>query len=62
MSPRDFDTAWKARNERLRVSGVFDHLTELTVAYGWEVVDKMTASDLVKAVADLGLEVRAPRP
>jgi excisionase family DNA binding protein len=62
MSPRDFNSAWEARNERLRVGGVFDHLTELTDAHGWDVVDKMTASELIKAVADLGLAEPTPRP
>jgi excisionase family DNA binding protein len=62
MSPRDFNSAWEARNERLRVGGVFDHLTELTDAYGWDVVDKMTASELIKAVAEIGLAAPAARP
>ena len=59
MSPRDFDKAWEARNERLRAGGVFDHLTELTDAYGLDVVDKLTASELIKAVTDLGLAAPA---
>ena len=36
MSPRDFDQAWKARNQRLEEGGVFDHIAELSDKHGWE--------------------------
>ena len=55
MSPSDFRKAWDVRNKRLEEGGVFAHLDELTDAYGWDVIDKMTAGELIKAVADLGL-------
>ena len=55
MSPSDLATAWDKRNERLRDGGVFEYLTELTDAHGWKAIEKMTASELVSAVADLGL-------
>jgi excisionase family DNA binding protein len=54
MSPSDFRKAWDARNTRLEEGGVFAHLDELTDAHGWAVIDKMTAGELIKAVADLG--------
>jgi hypothetical protein len=55
MSPSDFGKAWDKRNERLKNGGVFEYVTELSDAHGWEVVQKMTASELIQAVADLGL-------
>jgi excisionase family DNA binding protein len=55
MSPGEFRKAWDARNQRLRDGRVFDHLTEQTEEHGWDVIDKMTASELIMAVADLGL-------
>lgn len=55
MSPSDFRNAWNARNLRLKNGGVFEYVTELTDAHGWAVVEKMTASELIRAVADLGL-------
>jgi hypothetical protein len=33
---------------------VFEYLTELTDAHGWNVIEKMTASELISAVAELG--------
>ena len=62
MSPIDFGKAWDERNERLRVGGVFEYVTELTDAHGWKVIEEMTASELVRAVADLGLTPSAARP
>jgi hypothetical protein len=32
-----------------------EYVTELTDAHGWAVIEKMTASELFSAVADLGL-------
>jgi excisionase family DNA binding protein len=55
MSPTDFRKAWEARNKRLEDGGVFEHIDELTDAYGWGVIDKMTAGELITAVATLGL-------
>lgn len=55
MSPSDFRKAWDARNKRLDEGGVFEYVTELTDAYGWDVVDKLTPSELITAVADLCL-------
>jgi excisionase family DNA binding protein len=55
MSPSDFRKAWDARNRRLEEGGVFAHIDELTGAHGWDVIDKMTAGELIQAVADLGL-------
>ena len=55
MSPSDFGKAWDKRNERLRDGGVFEYVTELSDVHGWDVVQKMTASELIRAVADLGL-------
>jgi hypothetical protein len=55
MSPSAFAKAWDERNERLRNGGVFENVTELTDAHGWAVIEKMTASELIGAVADLGL-------
>ena len=55
MSPSDFGKAWDKRNERLKDGGVFEHLADLTEAHGWDVIEKMTASELIRAVADLGL-------
>jgi hypothetical protein len=55
MSPHDFQKAWDARNQRLQDGGVFDHLTERTDVHGWDVIDRMTPRELIKAVADLGL-------
>jgi hypothetical protein len=55
MSPSAFAKAWDQRNERLREGGVFEYVTELTDAHGWKVIEKMTASELIGAVADLGL-------
>jgi excisionase family DNA binding protein len=55
MSPSDFRKAWDARSRRLEEGGVFAHIDELTDAHGWDVVDKMTAGELIQAVADLGL-------
>jgi hypothetical protein len=55
MSPPDFRKAWDKRNERLRDGGVFEYVTELSDAHGWDVIQKMTASELIQAVADLGL-------
>ena len=34
---------------------MFTHITELTDAHGWDVIDRLTPSELIKAVADLGL-------
>ena len=36
MSPSDFGKAWDERNERLREGGVFEYVTELTDAHGWD--------------------------
>jgi len=55
MSPSDFGKAWDKRNERLRDGVVFEFVTELTDAHGWDVIQKMTASELILAVADLDL-------
>jgi hypothetical protein len=55
MSPSDFGKAWDERNERLRDGGVFEYVTELRDAHGWKVIEKMTPSELISAVADLGL-------
>lgn len=55
MSPTEFRKAWDARNQRLEEGGVFARIDELIDAYGWDVVDKMTAGELIKAVADLDL-------
>ena len=55
MRPSDFGKAWDKRNERLRDGGVFEYVTELTDAHGWNAIQKMTASELIRAVADLGL-------
>ena len=60
MSPSNFRKAWDERNERLREGGVFEYVTELTDAHGWKVIEKMTASELVRAVADLGLTPSVP--
>jgi hypothetical protein len=35
--------------------GVFEYVTELRDAHGWKVIEKMTPSELISAVADLGL-------
>lgn len=56
MSPSDFGKAWDRRNERLRDGGVFEYVTNLTDAHGRDVIEKMTASELIRAVADLGLK------
>jgi hypothetical protein len=37
MSPREFNKAWKARNERLEAAGVFEHLDALFEKYGDEI-------------------------
>ncbi len=55
MSPTIFGKAWDKRNECLRDGGVFEYVTELSDAHGWDVIQKMTASELIRAVADLGL-------
>ena len=34
---------------------MFRYIDELTDAYGWDLIEKMTASELITAVADLGL-------
>ena len=62
MSPSDFGKAWDERNERLRDGGVFEYVTELSDAHGWDVVQKMTASELIRAVADLGLTPSTAEP
>jgi excisionase family DNA binding protein len=62
MSPSAFRKAWDARNERLEEGGVFAHIDELTDAHGWGVIEKMTASELIKAVADLGLTSSVTSP
>jgi hypothetical protein len=65
MSPSDFAKAWDQRNERLREGGVFEYVTDLTDAHGWKAIEKMTASELIGAVADLGLTpsgAASPRP
>ena len=62
MSPSDFGKAWDKRNERLRDGGVFEYVTELSDAHGWDVIQKMTASELIRAVADLGLTPSAAEP
>jgi excisionase family DNA binding protein len=61
MSPSDFRKAWDERNQRLEEGGVFAHVSELTDAHGWDVIDKMTPSELIKAVADLGLPSEGKR-
>jgi len=53
-SPSKFRKAWDERNKRLEDGGVFEYLTELTDAHGWQVIEKMTAGELIRAVADLG--------
>ena len=55
MSPSKFRKAWDGRNKRLEDGGVFEYLTELTEAHSWPVIEKMTAGELIRAVADLGL-------
>jgi len=55
MSPSKFRKAWDERNKRLEDGGVFEYLTELSDAHGWNVIEKMTASELIRAVTDLGL-------
>ena len=55
MSPSRFREARDERNKRLEDGGVFEYLTELTDAHGWQVIEKKTASELIRAVADLGL-------
>jgi hypothetical protein len=62
MSPAGFATAWDERNNRLRDGGVFEYLTELTDAHGWDVIEKITASELIRAVVDLGLTPSAANP
>jgi hypothetical protein len=62
MSPSDFGKAWDKRNERLRDGGLFEYVTDLTDAHGWEALEKMTASELIRAVADLGLTPSAADP
>ena len=62
MSPSNFRKGWDARNKRLEDGGVFEYLTELTDAHGWNVTEKMTASELIRAVADLGLTPSAANP
>jgi hypothetical protein len=62
MSPSKFRKAWDERNKRLEDAGVFEYLTELTDAHGWNVIEKMTASELIRAVADLGLTPSAATP
>ena len=62
MSPSAFREAWDNRNERLREGGVFEYVTELTDAHGWEAIEKMTASELIGAVTDLGLTPSAANP
>ena len=52
MSPSDFGKAWDERAQR---RWVFEYVTELTDAHGWKVIEKMTPSELISAVADLGL-------
>ena len=41
---------------------MFEYLTELTEAHGWNVIEKMTASELIRAVADLSLTPSAANP
>ena len=41
---------------------MFEYLTELTDAHGWNVIEKMTASELIRAVADLSLTPSAANP
>jgi len=53
MSPKDFDKAWKARNQRLRDAGVFDHVDELSARYGWDELNEMTPNQLIGAVAEI---------
>jgi hypothetical protein len=53
MWPRDFNMAWRERNQRLREAGVFDKLGELTDKLGWETIEKMAAPDLIEAVRHL---------
>ena len=62
MSPPRFRKAWDERNKRLEDGGVFEYLTELTDAHGWNVIEKMTASELIRAVADLSLTPSAANP
>ena len=62
MSPSKFRKAWDERNKRLEDGGVFEYLTELTDAHGWHVIEKMTASELIRAVADLDLTLSAADP
>jgi hypothetical protein len=58
----DLGKAWDERNERLKDGGVFEYVTELSDAHGWEVIEKMTANELIRAVADLGLTPSATDP
>jgi hypothetical protein len=62
LSPSAFAKAWDQRNERLEAGGVFEYVTELSDAYGWDVIQEMTASELIAAVADLGLTPSAANP
>ena len=62
MSPRDFVKAWDERNERLRDGGVFQYVTELTDAHGWNAIEEMTTSEMIRAVADLGLTPSTANP
>jgi hypothetical protein len=62
MSPSAFAKAWDERNERLKQGGVFEYVTELTDAHGWDAIERMTASELIAAVADLGLTPSATDP
>jgi hypothetical protein len=53
MSPSEFKRAWDARNERLNVGGVFDHLEELWERLGQERIEAMTPSELIATVRQL---------
>jgi excisionase family DNA binding protein len=56
MSPGEFKRAWDARNERLRVGGVFDHLDELWERLGQKRIESMTPSELIATVRELRKE------
>jgi hypothetical protein len=53
MRPSEFKRAWDARNERLRVGGVFDHLEELWERLGQQRIAAMTPSELIATVREV---------
>ncbi|MGA2007923.1 MAG: helix-turn-helix domain-containing protein [Solirubrobacteraceae bacterium] len=53
MNPKEFKTAWAARNERLREGGVFERIGELLQSLGSKGMDELQPSALIRAVQDL---------